>query len=420
MRSLRNMENRRRSRSARLSAAVLAAVLAAAALFGGRPVLASEPEKDDPAPAAGAVFSEEEDAAITVSMADTDAKKEALKGARNVVVDLYLVAPAVKQEKSDGFTLEPEPAATFQDLEIPQEGNASVWEALAKDALDKALKGGSPVAQMKYDVWNGEEFTFRVEGSDQASAAAKTLKPGLYLAAAHTDMPVTEYGVPDEDAEGAEKPYKATIVQTANKSFAFSPSLVTVPVRTDGEGNLIDLSQTYKTSDPGEWTYAVKVNLKPEPENREGSISITKTLQRFDEAEPATFVFEVTVTPPEGEGEPYSMVKSIVLSTAGVSDPVVIDHLLAGSVIEVKEIYAGSRYKQEGSVVITDPEGGSSNIVVADETLGFSFKNDYGDNDRGGGSVKNTGHFEKITEMSEEAGAEVSSVTVDPSQQYDR
>ena len=98
--------------------------------------------------------------------------------------------------------------------------------------------------------------------------------------------------------------------------------------------------------------------------------------------EPATFVFQIEGTSPDGEVV-FSDVRSMIFNEAGRQE-IEINNLPVGTKVVVKEIYAGGNYKISGNDTL------KVTIEADDSAAEVNFTNSYDNTFKGGGSVTNT------------------------------
>lgn len=174
-------------------------------------------------------------------------------------------------------------------------------------------------------------------------------------------------------------------VDSAEYTYSFAPYLVSVP------GNNYDGVQNNDDT----WIYNVNVTLKPQRENRLGSLVIEKTIDTYQPrgaADRTLFVFQVEVhRTEEGAAGPedrlyYSNVVALDFDAAGTKSLEIPD-LPAGAVATVTEVYSGASY-----TIPVNEATVQSEPVVADGQVRVSFTNQYNGSFNGGSGVVN--HFE--------------------------
>ena len=115
----------------------------------------------------------------------------------------------------------------------------------------------------------------------------------------------------------------------------------------------------------------------PEPY---GSLKIVKTLDRWENASAATFVFDITA---RIDGKVvYTNVAAFTFTSAGTKEAV-FDQIPVGSEVTVTEIYSGSSYKETGSLERMAK-------IEAFKVASVSFENDYDGRGKHGYGIQNT------------------------------
>lgn len=278
--------------------------------------------------AANAIENDRE-CSLTVNVENSTEYGEDLASA-SIDVKIYKIADMAQ---TGAFT-STENFASLKIEDIPS--GKENWQQIAQDAK-KIVEDKKLEADGEFTVENG-------------TGMWKNLSHGLYLVeAADTD--------------------------TDNYTYKFNPYIVSLP------DNLY-----YQTKDAkdDEWIYDVTVGLKPERENRKGSVKIVKTLQEFNSSlNEATFVFSV-----EGKDKDGNVVYSNVVSTtfdeAGRKE-ILLDDIPAGLEITITEIYSGASYTLTSDEVQTG-------VIVADEIFEADFNNTYNGELKPGHGVTN--HFD--------------------------
>lgn len=275
-----------------------------------------------------------------------------------VVIDLYKVADAKKDESYDTYHYEV--TGGFTGLasaltEGREELDSESWAALADQAAGIALDSQA-----------------RADASISLNGTAGGLDWGLYLVVAHgEDLAVADY-YKNEDGR------VVTIARSPEYEYSFFPYLVSLPsTRPDVDANP-ELGPM-NTSD-GTWEYDVTGSLKPDREPRFGDLTIVKTLNSYNPATGATFVFDVTA---RKNGETvYSNVVSMNFTGAG-EQRYTLTKIPAEAEVTVTEIYSGTAY--------TAQVGTQSTTIAAADVVRVNFVNDYTGGGNYGGGVLN--HF---------------------------
>lgn len=271
----------------------------------------------------------DKDCSLTVQVEDTADYGEDLKNA-SIDVKVYKIADMAQ---TGAFTS----TKDFADLKVEDvKPGEEDWQKTAQDA-EKIVEDKKLNADGEFNVENG-------------SGMLKTLSHGLYLV-------------------------EAADTNTENYTYKFNPYIISLP------DNLY-----YQSGDAKDdaWIYDVTTGLKPERENRYGSLKIVKTLQEFNSSlKEATFVFSVEGKDKDGNVV-YSNVASTTFDGAGTKEAV-LDKIPAGAELTITEVYSGASYK------LTSDET-QTGTVVADETIEADFSNTYNNELKPGYGVTN--HFE--------------------------
>lgn len=273
-----------------------------------------------PAMAARAVETDRT-ATLTVGLGEEGAYREDLSGAE-IQVSLYQVAVI---DAWGNFTQTEDFAAL--DLDLSASTTAADWEALALAAAELA----------------GAEDTEAEEALPLEPSAEISVTGGE----GETELPLGLYLLLAAPAE------------TSCYQYTFEPVLVSLP------GN------SYRQSGAGEdqWFYEVSVSLKPEQSPRYGGLRIVKTLDSYQEVlGPVTFVFQIEGV--DGQGNVvYSNVAATTHTGAGVVEALA-EHIPAGTVVTVTEVYSGASY------TLTSPAE-QTVTIEADTYVEAAFSNTY-------------------------------------------
>ena len=154
---------------------------------------------------------------------------------------------------------------------------------------------------------------------------------------------------------------QAETVQTSEYTYDFTPYLVSLP------------NNYYSKENPDDtWVYNVTTGMKPQQTLRYGDLEIVKDLTEYNASlKDALFVFQVEGT--RNGKQIYSDVVSIKFDEAGKKS-VLVEDLPAGTVVTVKEVYAGGSY--------SNTSGDTQEAVIAaegvtDNPASVSFTNTY-------------------------------------------
>ena len=341
---------------------------------------------------------ERQDCSLTVYPEDPR-KPEADKYAADMEnaelrVSLYQVASAVKTPGYDTYhyeLLEP-----YQSLSVGSDITTEGWKELAEEAAQIAVVEGK-----------GIPYVANASIMDAEKNSLSLLDTGLYLMIAHGNSNLKDkdgndiYWKEVDIGEGEDKEtHLVTIANSDRYTYLFTPQLFSIPMRGNGDGSgTLNVWETdengtpiYMTSDQGPWVYNLNVYLKPDREDRYGSLRIVKTLSEYEteagiaKPEPTTFVFYITATL-DGETEPVFKTYESISFTAGGTESVTIDHIPATADVTVTEVYSGSSYEVSGS----DVQDGIT--ITADDVVDAPFTNIYNENRKKGYGIKNQFDF---------------------------
>ena len=239
-----------------------------------------------------------------------------------IPVDVYKVADITEEAVYDTTNY-----TDFADLgleKVSSTTTAEKWAQMAEDAMkiveDKKI---APTADVKVTKPAG-------------AGMINNLETGMYLVQAET-------------------------VQTNEYTYDFTPYLVSLP------------NNYYSKENPDDtWVYDVTTGMKPQQTQRYGDLEIVKDLTEYNASlKDALFVFQVEGT--RNGKQVYSDVVSIKFNQAGEKS-VLVKHLPAGTVVTVKEVYAGGSYSNtsgDTQETVIDAEG------VTDHPASVSFTNTY-------------------------------------------
>lgn len=243
-----------------------------------------------------------------------------------IPVDVYKVADITEEAVYD--------TAKYTDFaglgleNVSSTTTAEEWAQMAEDAMkiveDKKI---APTADAKVT---------KPAGAAEPTGVINNLETGMYLVQAET-------------------------VQTSEYTYDFTPYLVSLP------------NNYYSKEKPDDtWVYDVTTGMKPQQTQRYGDLEIVKDLTEYNASlKDALFVFQVEGT--RNGKQVYSDVVSIKFNQSGEKS-VLVKHLPAGTVVTVKEVYAGGSYSN------TSGDTQETMIVaegVTDHPTSVSFTNTY-------------------------------------------
>lgn len=243
-----------------------------------------------------------------------------------IPVDVYKVADITEEAVYDTTNY-----TDFADLELEKVSStttAEEWAKMAEKAMETVEnKGIKPTEKVKVT---------KPEGATKSTGVIRDLETGMYLVQAET-------------------------VQSNEYTYDFTPYLVSLPNNYYSKENSDDT-----------WVYDVTTGMKPQQTQRYGDLEIVKDLTEYNASlKDALFVFQVEGT--RHNKQVYSDVVSIKFNQAGEKS-VLVKHLPAGTVVTVKEVYAGGSY--------SNTSGDTQETVIAaegstDNPASVSFTNTY-------------------------------------------
>lgn len=245
-----------------------------------------------------------------------------------IPVDVYKVADITEEAVYDTAKYK-----DFADLgleNVSSTTTAEEWAQMAEKAMETVEeKKIAPTEKVKVT---------KPEGAAESTGVINNLETGMYLVQAET-------------------------VQTSECTYDFTPYLVSLP------------NNYYSKEKPepdDTWVYDVTTGMKPQQTQRYGDLEIVKDLTEYNASlKDALFVFQVEGT--RHGKKVYSDVVSIKFNQAGEKS-VLVEDLPAGTVVTVKEVYAGGSYSNtsgdtQETVIVA--EG------ITDNPASVSFTNTY-------------------------------------------
>lgn len=243
-----------------------------------------------------------------------------------IPVDVYKVADITEEAVYD--TTNYTDFAKLGLEKVSSTTTAEEWAQMAEMAMETVEnKGIKPTEKVKVT---------KPEGATKSTGVITDLETGMYLVQAET-------------------------VQSNEYTYDFTPYLVSLPNNYYSKENSDDT-----------WVYDVTTGMKPQQTQRYGDLEIVKDLTEYNASlKDALFVFQVEGT--RHNKQVYSDVVSIKFNQAGEKS-VLVKHLPAGTVVTVKEVYAGGSYSNtsgETQEAVIVAEG------VTDNPVSVSFTNTY-------------------------------------------
>lgn len=287
------------------------------------------------------------DNTLTVVAAENDEDYTNDLAQANVVLDVYKLADTSGTLGYDDFkyTL----TSNFTDLQdvlngaLVGDGSYS-WQDLADQAAGKVtLHSGTAALGANADLADASQGV--------------SLPDGLYLVLAH--------GADQREAlEADSKAYR----------YSFNPVVVALPTKEATEANGGIPNTAYGQTLTNQTVF---LNLKSSRDMLFGAIRINKTLVSANDmseaavqGDPATFIFRITGTAPNGSA--YSREATITIPVGESTGSVVVSHIPAGTEVTVEEVmYDHRRFGYESG---PDPE--SFVVTAGDEPcVDFAFVN---------------------------------------------
>lgn len=243
-----------------------------------------------------------------------------------IPVDVYKVADITEEAVYD--TTNYTDFAKLGLEKVSSTTTAEEWAQMAEMAMETVEnKGIKPTEKVKVT---------KPEGATKSTGVITDLETGMYLVQAET-------------------------VQSNEYTYDFTPYLVSLPNNYYSKENSDDT-----------WVYDVTTGMKPQQTQRYGDLEIVKDLTEYNASlKDVLFVFQVEGT--RHNKQVYSDVVSIKFNQAGEKS-VLVKHLPAGTVVTVKEVYAGGSY--------SNTSGDTQEAVIAaegstDNPASVSFTNTY-------------------------------------------
>ena len=332
-----------------------------------------------------------------------------------IVADLYLVAAAVKDENYDTYHYEfvGNAPVVIADANIFQDSLADDPDPEKQNKQETMLRTFSPLAQafaksiFTYEGIDAEKFPTKTAAATGTTIKVEGLDPGLYMLVLHgsdlkqqsenedecyvTTMTKTgggqynEYGNADIDIV-------ATRAYSDDYEFLFEPQMITVPTRVDDNGN-----QQYNTAYGTKWSNELNIVAKPDWKPRNGDLKIKKVINNTVDnvgyaGTKATFAYRVVAH--YKNKLVYDNICEITIPANESSKEVIIeDKIPVGAVVEVTEVYDGSRYEIKGSrIVITGDATGATLVINSSDTdpATIEFTNDNDGSPKEGYGILNT------------------------------
>ena len=342
--------------------------------------------------------------------------------AKNIVdakiqADLYLVAPAVKDEQYDTYHYE------FVDYAPIRMIHAKVFEESLADDPDPSkqnnpetmLEKFTPLAHSFAEALLSDDNIIVPVSSDPTDKATSitvnNLDPGLYMlilrgselerkAEDEDDSYVTEMTKLDASGNPVGEAFIATRAYSDVYEFIFEPQMITVPTRVDDDGK-----QQYNTAYGTKWSNELNIVAKPDWKPRNGILKITKTLTNYadlskgDTFEPMTFSFSVVGVDKKGKTVYQKEVALSVDSPVNEAEVVTLKDIPIGTMVTVTETYSGAHATgntdPQTVEILAPTETTNEDGTTTTVTSNVSFTNTNNDTHRGGHGIENKFTFNK-------------------------
>lgn len=320
-----------------------------------------------------------------------------------VIVDLYKVADAVKEDGYEAYHLKATGSYTgIQDIldgmkvkinngvvepVNNENGVNEIYRKLAQTVAKTALatKDGELVNKPSKDMSKPI--------SGKSLAEFKELDPGMYLVVAHGDMKPEQYiremnaaddilgdkEAPDYYYEGDDGSQIVTVATSGGYVYTYLPELISLPARVD-EGGYV-LGGSFSTADTeNAWESTVTATLKSEQSKELTSLRIIKEFNNVsddDVVKEDGFVFRYEVW--QDEIFLFSDVETIYYGKSNTCET--MKKIPVGATVKVKEIYSGAAFRPGMT------EEMEANIE--DGVYVITFNNTYTGNNTGGNVINN-------------------------------
>ena len=410
--------NTQRILAALLSLVLLLALAPAGWAEGGEAGAANEPVLEGSGdggavslPAAGVVLTSNNSVSVNLVPSDKVTAEDQtfaneIKLAK-VKADLYLIAPAVADPNYDTYSYDFAGSA-FASLKDSIEKNLKT-DPPTPTTRETMLKNFTPIAQEAAKLVRDQSIT---PAKEQAAAEGATeisvtgLPAGMYLLLlrgsdleknetekgyfATTEKEGGESGDSETPAEAT--PNTVTRALSDNYEFLFEPQLITLPTKIEGAEQTYNTAYSYNTA-YGEWSENLYITAKPDWKPRNGDLKIMKKADNGEYAgTKATFAYRVVAH--YKDKLVYDNICEITISAnENIKEVIIEDKIPVGAVVEVTEVYDGSRYEIKGSrIVITGDATGATLVINSSDTdpATIEFTNDNDGSPKEGYGILNT------------------------------
>ena len=360
---------------------------------------------------------------VIINLAPSDKGAEFASDIVNAKIqaDLYLVAPAAKDDNYDTYTYT-FPTGPIQIDDVNDFNKAIIADPENPNDQATMLNKFTGLAHKIADeILKADTMTLKVYSSEPVESTSITvekLDPGLYililrgyglerkLADSETDKDkcyVTEMTKLDASGNPIDT-FTATRAFSDAHEFIFEPQMITVPTKVvyDSDNKPV---QQYNTA-YGEWTNTLNIVAKPDWKPRYGDLKIVKTLADYIGTDPATFVYKITAETVEGNERKVVFSDVAAINYPNETEVTVKKQIPIGASITVEEVYEGSRYEAVGEITQT------TSILTPSIPASVEFTNKHNNTDTGGYGVINKSTFHE--DKTDPSNGEWDYVTIDP------
>lgn len=290
-----------------------------------------------------------------------------------LTIDLYQISKAIEVPGYDTYQYEKltgdlEPFQTDLDnILVAPKGETEEAQAEADEEHAKAMaKFANDISAVVLATDAKPVYSGSADAGAETITVASDIAAGLYLLVPH-GTGLTDYiktvDVLDSENKPTGQKNTVSIAQSDVFEYLFSPQLVTVPAKINEDG-----VHVYNTAE-GTWTYTLKVVLKPDQKERNGSLKIRKIIEATSYADTrATFVFHVKAK--LNGNSVFDDICEITIPDNEKQEVVIEKKIPIGAEVEVEEVYDGSRYqpsKPPFEITIgADAEG--EKLIINNET----------------------------------------------------
>ena len=327
-----------------------------------------------------------------------------------VEADLYLIAPAVADPNYDTYTYD-FTGSPFVSLE-DRIKDALKTDPATPTTREMMLKSFTPIAHQAADIVKTTEASTQntPSATTESTISVTGLPAGMYLLLLrgnNLEKNETDNGYfattkkEGGESAGSETPAEATTntvtrALSDNYEFLFEPQLITLPTKIEGEEQAYNTTYSYNTA-YGKWSENLYITAKPDWKPRNGDLKIKKVINNTVDnvgyaGTKATFAYRVVAH--YKNKLVYDNICEITIPANESSKEVIIeDKIPVGAVVEVTEVYDGSRYEIKGSrIVITGDATGATLVINSSDTdpATIEFTNDNDGSPKEGYGILNT------------------------------